>query len=155
MCRAPIGVTGGDAITSGNFTATYCTAPVANACTAKIDSGNYKTIYPYIETYLNTTIAGGANVTLPTVTAQFTASGSAGTVVPVDLTEFAARNHGDRGRFTVNADFDGYPSCSSCGSANPPTYAGAHAPGHHHHHTGAHRSPASARRRARRPAGPA
>ena len=54
-----ISVAGGDAATSGNFTATYCTAAVADACTAHIDSGNYKTVYPYIETYLNpsTTIA--------------------------------------------------------------------------------------------------
>ena len=51
---------------------------MADACTAQIDSGNYKTVYPYIETYLNTTIAGGDNVTLPTVTAQFTATGSPG-----------------------------------------------------------------------------
>ena len=118
-----VGVTGGDAVTSGNFTATYCTAPVANACTANIDNGNYKTTYPYIETYLNTTIAGGSNVTLPTVTAQFTASGAAGTVVPVDLTEFQLETTVTEDGFTVNADFDGYPSCSSCGSANPPTYA--------------------------------
>ncbi len=118
-----VGVTGGDAVTSGNFTATYCTAPVADACTANIDNGNYKTTYPYIETYLNTTISGGSNVTLPTVTAQFTASGSAGTVVPVDLTEFQLETTVTEDGFTVNADFDGYPSCSSCGSANPPTYA--------------------------------
>ena len=96
-----INVTGGDATTSGNFAATYCTAPVADACTAQIDSGNYKTIYPYIETYLNpsTTIAGGDNVTLPTVTAQFTATGAVGTVVPVDLTEFVLHTDGaDVGR---------------------------------------------------------
>jgi hypothetical protein len=117
-----IGTTGGDATTTGNFAASYCTAPLADACTAQIDSGNYKTVYPYIETYLNpnTTIAGGNNVTLPTVTAQFTASGNVGTVVPVDLTEFVLTT-------TVSiigaATFDGYPSCSSCGSSNPPTYS--------------------------------
>jgi hypothetical protein len=118
-----VSVAGGDAVTSGNFTATYCTAPVADACTANIDNGNYKTTYPYIETYLNTTISGGSNVTLPTITAQFTATGSAGTVVPVDLTEFQLETTVTEDGFTVDADFDGYPSCSSCGSANPPTYA--------------------------------
>ncbi len=117
-----IGTTGGDATTTGNYAATYCTAPLADACTAQIDSGNYKTVYPYIETYLNpnTTVAGGANVTLPTITAQFTASGAVGTVVPVDLTEFVLTT-------TVSiigaATFDGYPSCSSCGSSTPPTYS--------------------------------
>ena len=62
-----IGTTGGDATTSGQFAATYCTAPVADACTAQIDSGNYKTVYPYIETYLkpSTTVAGGSNVRFP------------------------------------------------------------------------------------------
>ena len=48
-----ISVTGGDATTSGHLAATYCTGPVANACTAQIASGNYKTVYPYIETYLS------------------------------------------------------------------------------------------------------
>ena len=83
-------MTGGDATTSGHFQATYCTAPVLGACTAQIASGNYKTVYPYIETYLTggTTIAGGANVTLPTVTAQFTATGAVGTVAPIVFTEF-------------------------------------------------------------------
>jgi hypothetical protein len=85
-----ISVTGGDATTSGHFSATYCTAPVANACTAQIASGNYKTVYPYIETFLNpsTTIAGGDNVTLPTVTAQFTATGAVNAVAPLVYTEF-------------------------------------------------------------------
>ena len=61
-----IGTTGGRHH-PGQFAATYCTAPLANACTAQIDSGKYKTVYPYIETYLkpNTTVAGGSNVTLP------------------------------------------------------------------------------------------
>ncbi len=120
-----ISVTGGDAVTSGNFAATYCTGPVSDACTAQIDNGNYKTTYPYIETFLNpsTTVAGGTNVSLPTVTAQFTASGSAGTVVPVDLTEFVLTTTVSLDGITIPATFDGYPSCSSCGSSNPPTYS--------------------------------
>ena len=80
-----VNVTGGDATTSGNVAATYCTAPVSDACSAHIASGNYKTTYPYLQTYLNpnTTVTGGDNVTMPTLTAQFTATGAAGTVVPV------------------------------------------------------------------------
>ena len=116
-----IQVTGGDAATSGHFAAAYCTAPVANVCTAQIASGNYKTVYPYIETRLNsaTTIAGGANVTLPTVTAQFTASGAVGTVAPVVFTDFVLVT-------TVSligaVTFDGYPSCAACASGNNPLY---------------------------------
>ena len=115
-------VTGGDANTSGNVAATYCTAPVSDACSAHIDSGDYKTVYPYLQTYLNpnTTVAGGDDLTMPTLTAKFTATGSAGTVVPVDFTEFVTTT-------TVSlvgaVTFDGYPSCASCGSGSSPIYA--------------------------------
>jgi hypothetical protein len=57
---------------------------------------------------------------MPTLTAKFTATGSAGTVVPVDFTEFVTTT-------TVSlvgaVTFDGYPSCASCGSGSSPTYA--------------------------------
>ena len=117
-----IGVTGGDATSSGNYKATYCTAPVANACTAQIDTGNYKTIYPYIETFLNTstTIAGGQNVTLPTVTAQFTATGTVNTVAPIDLTEFVLTTNV---QIVGAVTFDAYPSCASCANGDNPNYA--------------------------------
>ena len=116
-----ITVTGGDATTSGHYAATYCTGPVANACTAQIASGNYKTVYPYIETFLNpsTTISGGSNVTLPTVTAQFTATGDVGTVQPLVFTEFVLVTSV---QIIGTATFDGYPSCSGCASGNNPTY---------------------------------
>ncbi len=116
-----IKVTGGDATTSGNMAATYCTAPVADACTAQIDSGNYKTVYPYIETYLapSTTIAGGDNVTLPTVTAQFTASGAVGTVAPIVFTEFVLVT---TVQLVGSLAFDGYPSCAACASGDNPLY---------------------------------
>jgi hypothetical protein len=116
-----ITVTGGDATTSGHYTATYCTGPVANACTAQIASGNYKTVYPYIETFLNpgTTISGGSNVTLPTVTAQFTATGDVGTVQSLVFTEFVLVTSV---QIIGTATFDGYPSCSACASGNNPTY---------------------------------
>ena len=116
-------VTGGDATTSGNVAATYCTAPVSDACSAHIDSGDYKTTYPYLQTYLNpnTTVTGGDNVTMPTLSAEFTATGSAGTVVPADLTEYILNTDVS---YVGEVTFDGYPSCSSCGSgSNAPTYA--------------------------------
>ncbi len=118
-----VSVTGGDATTSGNVVATYCTKAVANACSANIDSGNYKTTYPYLQTYLNpnTTVTGGDNVTMPTISAQFTATGSAGTVVPADLTEFVLNTDVS---IVGEVTFDGYPTCASCGSgSNAPTYS--------------------------------
>jgi hypothetical protein len=116
-----VSVAGGDATTSGHFTATYCTGPVANACTAQIASGNYKTVYPYIETYLNagTTISGGSNVTLPSVTAQFTATGDVGTVQPLVYTEFILVTSV---QIVGSLTFDGYPSCAACANGNNPTY---------------------------------
>ena len=118
-----VNVTGGDATTSGNVAATYCTAPVSDACSAHIDSGDYKTTYPYLQTYLNpnTTVTGGDNVTMPTLSAEFTATGTAGTVVPADLTEYVLNTDVS---YVGEVTFDGYPSCSSCGSgSNAPTYA--------------------------------
>ena len=88
-----------------------------------IDSGNYKTTYPYLQTYLNpnTTVTGGDNVTMPTISAQFTATGSAGTVVPADLTEFVLNTDVS---IVGEVTFDGYPTCASCGSgSNAPTYS--------------------------------
>ena len=42
-------VTGGDTVTEGVATAEYCTA-AGTGCDAQINTGNYKTTYPYIET---------------------------------------------------------------------------------------------------------
>ena len=74
-----IKVTGGDSITEGVATAEYCTA-AGTGCDATINSGNYKTTYPYIELELPSSdhVNGGLNFTLPTVTAQFTATGASG-----------------------------------------------------------------------------
>jgi hypothetical protein len=112
-----LSVTGGDATTSGHFQATYCTGPVSGACTAQINSGNYKTTYPYIETYLNGTVPGGSNVTLPTISAQFQATGNPGTTANFDLTEFVLVIN-----TVITVNFDGYPSCASCGGSGTPTY---------------------------------
>ena len=58
-------------------------------------------------------------MTLPTVTAQFTATGAVGAVEPIDFTEFVLPT-------TVSiigsVTFDGYPSCSACASGDNPLY---------------------------------
>jgi len=114
-----LGVTGGDSTTSGNYVATFCTAPAAGACSANLGGGSYKTGYPYIETTLSPTVlpAGGSNITLPTVTAQFVASGPVGTRVSATISEY---------QLTISVAlaappapplaivFDGYPSCANC-----------------------------------------
>ena len=117
-------VTGGDAVSSGNYTAAYCTAPLANACTANMSSANYKTTYPYIETFLNPNVhpAGGSSISLPTVSAQFTVSGSVGTPISLSMSEYvSAITVAGLGAIT----FDGYPTCDSCdpSSTAPPAYA--------------------------------
>ena len=111
---------GGDAVTSGQATATYCTA-TGTGCDA-LQTGNYKTGYPYIETELPSSIhvAGGQTVTMPTVTAQFTATGAVGAVEPVDLTEFKVNTNVST---AGNVTFDGYPTNSSDGSGTPPYLA--------------------------------
>jgi len=85
-------VSGGDAASSGKYSVNLCTAAmgyVAGECTAQM-TGNYKTTYPYIQTSLNvgTTIPGGAQLTLPTVTADWLVTGSSGTIDSTE-TEFA------------------------------------------------------------------
>ena len=108
---------GGDAVTSGQATGTYCTS-ATTGCDATM-SGNYKTTYPYIEVELPSSIhiSGGQNVNMPTVSAQFTATGSVGSSEPVDLTEFRVNTNVST---AGNVTFDGYPTNSSNGSGTPP-----------------------------------
>jgi hypothetical protein len=108
---------GGDAVTSGKATGELCTT-TGTGCDAMM-SGNYKTTYPYIEVELPSAdhVAGGANVTMPTVTAEFTATGSVGTVEPTDLTEFKVNTNV---QLAGNVTFDGYPTNSNNGSGDPP-----------------------------------
>jgi hypothetical protein len=108
---------GGDAVTSGKATGELCTT-TGTGCDAMM-SGNYKTTYPYIEVELPSAdhVAGGANVTMPTVTAEFTATGSVGTVEPTDLTEFKVNTNV---QIAGNVTFDGYPTNSDNGSGDPP-----------------------------------
>jgi len=111
---------GGDAVTSGQATATYCTA-TGTGCDA-LQTGNYKTGFPYIETELPSAIhiPGGGTVTMPTVSAQFTATGAVGAVEPVDLTEFKVNTNVST---AGNVTFDGYPTNSSNGTGTPPYLA--------------------------------
>ena len=113
-----IQLAGGDSNTAGQATAKYCTA-AGTGCDAQINTGNYKTNYPYLEEELPSSIevAGGQNVTMPTMSAQFTATGSVGTVEPVDLTEFKLNTNVST---AGNVTFDGYPTNSDDGSGTPP-----------------------------------
>ncbi len=88
-----LSVTGGDAGSTGKYTATLCTQAmgyVPNVCTANF-AGNFKATYPYIETSLNagTLIAGGSQLSLPSVSATWTVTASAGAVINSYQTEFA------------------------------------------------------------------
>ena len=85
-------VTGGDTATSGKYTATLCTAAmgyVPGTCTANETRGNFKTTYPYIETSLNvaTQVAGGSQLSLPTISATWQVNATSGTVSSYE-TEF-------------------------------------------------------------------
>ena len=98
-------------------TAQFCTATGAG-CDAQM-SGNYHTTFPYLEVELPTSdhVAGGDNVTLPTVSAQFTATGSVGSTQSETLSEFRVDTNvtvPDLG--TQNVTFDGYPTSGNSGT---------------------------------------
>jgi titin len=105
-------LSGGDATTEGATTAEYCTA-AGTGCTAQINTGNYKTTYPYLEEQLGTAsadeAAGGALQTLPTLSASFVATGAAGTSANTYLTEFLVDTEVND-ILNVAVDFDGYPT---------------------------------------------
>ncbi len=120
-------VTGGDSVTEGVATAEYCTA-AGTGCDATINSGNYKTTYPYLELELPSAdhVNGGQNFTLPTITAQFTATGSIGTTASESLSEFRLSTSVNLfGGITAN--FDGYPTTGNSGTPpySPPVALGS------------------------------
>ena len=103
-------VTGGDAATSGKYTATLCTAAmgyVANTCTANF-TGNFEATYPYIETSLNvgTQIPGGSQLSLPTVSATWLVTGSSGSASSYE-TEFVVVTSV---KTVGSLELDAYPS---------------------------------------------
>ncbi|MHB8219497.1 MAG: putative Ig domain-containing protein, partial [Acidimicrobiales bacterium] len=108
---------GGTARIDRGTTVTYCTAPAAG-CTGT-DSGDYHTTPPYLELRTGTTstggIAGGASATLPTIRAEFKATGPVGTTVMLRATQFRM-NVSTVLPATVNA----FPSANT--GANPPPY---------------------------------
>ena len=120
-------VTGGDSVTEGVATAEYCTA-AGTGCDATINSGNYKTTYPYLELELPSAdhVNGGQNFTLPTFTAQFTATGTVGTTASESLSEFRLSTSVNLfGGITAN--FDGYPTTGNSGTPpySPPVALGS------------------------------
>ncbi len=124
-----LNVSGGDTATSGKYIASYCTAAmgyVAGECTAH-STGNYHLSYPYIETSLNaaTSIAGGTQITLPTVTAQWQVTATSGSVSSYETEFTVATNVAPPVGPTV---VDAYPSDLNSfnhqgPSAPVPTYA--------------------------------
>ena len=106
---------GGDGVTGGGATTVkYCTA-AGTGCDATM-SGNYKTTYPYLEEeFSGVHIVGGAMVTLPAFSAQFTATGTPGATPENTLTELRVTTNAQAPILgATNVAFDGYPtSCAS------------------------------------------
>ena len=121
-------VEGGDQnVNSGLYTVAYCTATMGylpGECTANINTGNFKTTYPYIETFLNVSseVTGGDALVLPTISAEWTVpSGEAtGQTFNDYETEFVAstliKNAGGQ---TATPDLDGYPTNDCTASTAP------------------------------------
>ena len=115
-------MTGGDSVTGGVATGEYCTA-AGTGCDAQINTGNYKTTYPYLELELPSSdhVSGGSNFTLPTVTAQFTATGAVGTTASETLSEFRLNTNVSIPIVgTQNVNVDAYPTSGNSGT---PPYA--------------------------------
>ena len=123
-----LAVTGGDTATTGKFTATLCTQAmgfVPNTCTANF-TGNFKATYPYIETSLNvgTQIPGGSQLSLPTVTAQWTVTASSGTVSTAETEFVVVTNVQTIGSLNLDAYPTDLASYLNQGESAPvPTYA--------------------------------
>ena len=81
---------GGTANLAHSSTVRYCTAP-GTGCTGT-DSGNFATTAPYLELRTGATptgrIEGGTTGTLPTIRAEFKATGSVATTVSFETTQF-------------------------------------------------------------------
>ena len=86
-------VVGGDGTTSGQTTATECTAfGGSDTCSATSPSSPLpsETTTPYLELALNSSVNvnAGTEVTLPTMVVQFTAAGESGSTISPQLTEY-------------------------------------------------------------------
>ncbi len=110
---------GGDGVTGGGATTVkYCTA-AGTGCDATM-SGNYKTTYPYLEEeFSGVHIIGGAMVTLPGFSAQFTATGNPGATPENTLTELRVTTNAQVPIIgATNVAFDGYPTSCAYYTAN-------------------------------------
>ena len=113
---------GGDAWASSRFQAVYCTAP-GGECDATL-TGNYDgTTQPYIKLFMPDTTAnrvnGGSVLSQPTVTADFVATGEAGTETSFALTQYRNVTNATVTvifPITTNADFRGFPSETASGA---------------------------------------
>jgi large repetitive protein len=124
-----LSVSGGDTASSGEYTVTYCTAAmgfVAGTCTAN-NATNFNTPYPYIETSLNVSnlIAGGSQLSLPTINAEWTVTAPVGTQISSMETEFSVVTVVQTIGVLV---LDAYPTDLASNlnqgiNAPPPTYA--------------------------------
>ena len=116
-------VLGGDALTSGVATVTYCTTFGAKPCHAKPATGNY--IYnstPYLVVAMPdaaASVPGGGQVSMPNVEITMTATGAVGTVAQWKVSEFMTRISANL-ILAITLDFDGYPTDDSNKTITPP-----------------------------------
>jgi hypothetical protein len=121
-------VVGGDSTTAGKATVTYCTTTGGTGtCTATTPSSTFLAPNPdpYLELQLSSSlqIAGGSSVTVPTLVAQFTATGTVGTTVQQVDTEFDAVGNVTADGITATATLATYSVASSyAGGATAPPY---------------------------------
>ncbi len=134
-----LSVTGGDPSTTGKYTATLCTAAmgyVAGICTANF-TGNFHATYPYVETSLNvaTQVAGGSQLSLPTVSAKWLVTASSGSVSSIETEFRVVTNVLTIGTLALDAFPSDLTSFLTQGlSTPPPAYAAARSAldGQHH-----------------------
>ena len=118
-----VGLSGGDSTVGPQTTVHYCTA-ASSVCTAQT-TGNYHTTYPYLEEETNSTYKiPPSTITLPTATAQFTVTGTAGSTIKATVSEFDITTYVTDSGFNVTVPFDGYPAadCGSSGCSSTPVY---------------------------------
>lgn len=112
---------GGDATTSGKMVVKYCTA-TGTGCTAKLTGNFDATTLPYIQVTLpGLSVAGGATMTMPTISLTMKATGAVGTVANATLNEFMLTTSITAPIIGgANAVFDGYPTDPAEPATTPP-----------------------------------
>ena len=106
-------VVGGDARTSGPATVEYCAAAGGN-CDARTTGNWDATTHPYLKLSMPSanTVPGGAAFSMPTVEAEFTATGTAGSEAKLTMTQHKVRTATSLATVT----FEGYPTESASGN---------------------------------------